>query len=460
MADYQLVIIGAGLSGLAAGIRAARFGHSTLILEQHHRPGGLNSWYHRQGHLLETGLHAMTNFAPASQRHAPLNLLFRQLKLSRKQFIARQQFGSEIVFPGTRLRFANDPEVLTECIGAVFPQSLVAFQKLVAAVKAHDPFTPAPWRSARRFVSSFIRERLLVDMLLLPLMVYGNACEHDMDLNQFVIMFRAVFLEGFFRPEATMREFLAMLVEHFAALGGDLQLRARVRRLVTEAGHVQSVELENGERIRARVVLSTAGIPATAHFIGWELPLEEYTGRMSFMETIALLPSAVMEERSRGRTIIFFNTREQFHYRRPREAVDTSWGVICFPDQFQGRHRQPLSQIRVTSAANATWWNRQDQGSYQEAKTRWSARSVAAAEKIVGNYQSDIVYGDCFTPRTIARFTAKAAGAVYGSPRKIQDGRTPWENLFIAGTDQGFLGIVGAMLSGVTIVNEQVFRLI
>ena len=54
MADYQLVIIGAGLSGLAAGIRAARFGTKTLIVEQHHRAGGLNSWYTFHGHLLET----------------------------------------------------------------------------------------------------------------------------------------------------------------------------------------------------------------------------------------------------------------------------------------------------------------------------------------------------------------------------------------------------------------------
>ena len=44
IADVQLVIIGGGLSGIAAGIRAARFGLDTLILEQHTIPGGLNSY--------------------------------------------------------------------------------------------------------------------------------------------------------------------------------------------------------------------------------------------------------------------------------------------------------------------------------------------------------------------------------------------------------------------------------
>ncbi|MCI5161022.1 MAG: FAD-dependent oxidoreductase, partial [Candidatus Electrothrix sp. AX5] len=105
MADYQLIIIGGGLSGLAAGIRSARFGQKTLIVEGHSLPGGLNSYYYRQGYLLETGLHAMTNFAAQGSKHAPLNRLFRQLKLSRKKFITHEQLGSEVIFPQASLQF-------------------------------------------------------------------------------------------------------------------------------------------------------------------------------------------------------------------------------------------------------------------------------------------------------------------------------------------------------------------
>jgi hypothetical protein len=39
---------------------------------------------------------------------------------------------------------------------------------------------------------------------------------------------------------------------------------------------------------------------------------------------------------------------------------------------------------------------------------------------------------------------------------KIRDGRTPLANLYLAGTDQGFLGIVGAMLSGISMANFHV----
>jgi len=57
---------------------------------------------------------------------------------------------------------------------------------------------------------------------------------------------------------------------------------------------------------------------------------------------------------------------------------------------------------------------------------------------------------------TIERFTAKKEGAIYGCPDKIKDGNIGYDNLFLAGTDQGFLGIVGAMLSGVSMVNQHI----
>ena len=82
--------------------------------------------------------------------------------------------------------------------------------------------------------------------------------------------------------------------------------------------------------------------------------------------------------------------------------------------------------------------------------------SLAVAEKILGNFAEDIVYRDTFTPLTIERFTAKKEGAIYGNPSKIKDGDIGYDNLFLAGTDQGFLGIVGAMLSGVSIINQHI----
>ena len=46
-AHYDAVIIGAGMSGLAAAVRLGMFGRKVLVLERHNAPGGLNSFYAR-----------------------------------------------------------------------------------------------------------------------------------------------------------------------------------------------------------------------------------------------------------------------------------------------------------------------------------------------------------------------------------------------------------------------------
>ena len=59
---------------------------------------------------------------------------------------------------------------------------------------------------------------------------------------------------------------------------------------------------------------------------------------------------------------------------------------------------------------------------------------------------------------TVKRFTSHINGAIYGAQGKVKDGRTPYENLFLCGTDQGFLGIVGALLSGISMANLHLLR--
>ena len=76
----------------------------------------------------------------------------------------------------------------------------------------------------------------------------------------------------------------------------------------------------------------------------------------------------------------------------------------------------------------------------------------------LAGFQQDIQFTDTFTPRTIKKFTNHENGALYGSPTKKRSGMTNYKNLFIAGTDQGYVGIVGAMLGGIAVANNQILK--
>ncbi len=96
---YDTVIIGAGMSGLAAGIRLAHYDQSVCILERHWTIGGLNSFYRMNGRNYDVGLHALTNYTAKGTKKGPLARLLKQLRLRHEDFQLAPQTGSAIRFP-------------------------------------------------------------------------------------------------------------------------------------------------------------------------------------------------------------------------------------------------------------------------------------------------------------------------------------------------------------------------
>jgi phytoene dehydrogenase-like protein len=96
---------------------------------------------------------------------------------------------------------------------------------------------------------------------------------------------------------------------------------------------------------------------------------------------------------------------------------------------------------------------------YKAAKQHWYERSVAAVTPAhLPDFRPSVQLVDMFTPRTITHFTGHEGGAVYGSPKKSRTGETGVKGLTLMGTDQGFLGIIGAALSGISMANRWVLK--
>ncbi|OYV46684.1 MAG: phytoene dehydrogenase, partial [Verrucomicrobia bacterium 21-51-4] len=172
---YEAIIIGAGLSGLAAAIRTAIAGKKVLLIERHNAPGGLNSFYSIAGRKYDVGLHALTNFAPKGAPGAPLTKILRQLRLRYEDLQLREQLRSSIVFGATRLDFSNDLALLQDEVAREFSNSIDAFNRMIAALPAFDAVGPKERSLSARAVLAdyFWRDPLLVEMLLAPVMYYG-----------------------------------------------------------------------------------------------------------------------------------------------------------------------------------------------------------------------------------------------------------------------------------------------
>ncbi len=456
---YDTIIIGAGMSGLAAGIRLAMFDQRVCVLERHTTIGGLNSFYRLRGRDYDVGLHALTNITPKGTKKGPLAKLLRQLRMSWDDFAISSQLGSKIIFPGVQLRFDNDIALLRSEVKNEFPDQVDNFDRLISEIADFDDLgSDEQHISARVRVAEIISDPLLVEMLFCPLMFYGSAREQDMDWGQFSIMFRSIFLEGLGRPHAGVRLILKQLVRKYRELGGELKLRAGVKEIVVDGGHATGVILESGEQLEARRVLSSAGWNETMRLCDDGQPVTlRQSGRLSFCETIASLDLQPQELGHRA-TVTFFNDSNKFQWSVPEGPCDVRSGVICSPNNFAYDEALDLGTMRITALANFDYWHGLDQRQYQLEKLRWYERITASAVRFVPDYRSRVLDTDMFTPQTIVRFTGHDNGAVYGAPEKQLNGCTHLPNLFICGTDQGFVGIIGSILSGISMANQHCLR--
>ena len=472
---YDVAIIGAGMSGLAAGIRLAHFGKRVCIFERHNAVGGLNSFYSIAGRKFDVGLHAMTNFVRPGVKGTPLTKLLRQLRIEREEFALCEQKQSRVAFGPqgeASLRFTNDFAVLEGEVAENFPRQIDGFRQLVALVRTHDDVSlDAQPVSAREVVRRHITDPLLEDMLFCPLMYYGSATERDMEFGQFTIMFKALFLEGFARPFEGVRVILRVLLEKYRAAGGERRMKCGVRQIIARGGRAAALVLDDGAEITADHIISSAGAPETEALLSDQSRTENQKskippGPLSFVENIAILNRQPAELGWGSDTIVFFNDSTRFDYARPAAPVDPRSGVICIPNNFDfgADHVLPEGIFRVTCLANYARWAHLPEEAYRAAKQHWFAEVQRSAQRFLppltppAALTAATIATDMFTPRTITHFTGHLGGAIYGSPVKNRQGRTALANLYLCGTDQGFLGIVGAMLSGISMANYHILQ--
>jgi phytoene dehydrogenase-like protein len=475
---YDVAIIGAGMAGLAAGIRLAHFGKKVCIFERHNASGGLNSFYSIDGRKYDVGLHAMTNFVRAGVKGTPLTKLLRQLRIERDEFALCEQKRSRVAF-GPRgdvsLTFTNDFSVFESEVARQFPAQIDGFRRLVALIRTYDDVSlGAQPESARAVLRRHLTDPLLEDMLFCPVMYYGSATEHDMEFGQFVIMFKALFLEGFARPLDGVRVIIRILLDKYRQAGGERRMKCGVQRIVTRDGHATALVLDNGAEVTATHVISTVGAPETERLCDPQFEISNLksqmtvhpVGRLSYAETITVLDRQPAALGWGDDTIVFFNDSEQFTYASSEAQVDARSGVICIPNNFDyGDGLQlPEGLFRCTCLASYDRWVNLPEDHYRADKARWYAEIQKSAQRFLPALPSPdaltraTLATDMFTPRTITKFTGHLGGAIYGSPKKIRDGRTAIDNLYIAGTDQGFLGIIGAMLSGISMANFHILQ--
>ena len=465
---YDVAIIGAGLSGLSAALRLAMFDKKVLLLEKHYVVGGLNSFYAKGGKKFDVGLHALTNYpSEDSGKKSPLLKLCRQLRIPLDSLQLKEQSFSRIMFPEKEIQFSNHfPSFLTE-INEKFPKSSDAFGKLLKKMEEFPAYSvDAPELSTRGILKDSGIEPLLAEMLLCPTCYYGSAQHDDIDFPTFVMLFDAIFRQGLARPEQGIRAILDPLCQRLKELGVERRMNTGVSKFHVRDDQITEIELESGEYVIADQIISTCGVIETESLLSSDYQSESQskTGDFTIIESISVMQGKPRDLNWKE-TVVFFNDSAKFDYVCPKDPVDLRSGVICIPENYNSANDPTDFKLRITHPANFSYWSSLSNEEYVNEKEKYEdlifqngLRHISNKQESKDEIASRILLRDTFTPKTIKRFTSHENGTLYGSPTKSRNGSTKLKNLFLAGTDQGYIGIVGAMLGGIAVANNQILR--
>lgn len=285
MSDYT-VVIGAGLSGLAAADRLKVAGKKVVVLESTERPGGRVVHLSHKGDMAEAGAQG---FHSGSYGYAHTLGLIDRFGLS-KDLIPQvnQQAGylnrqGELVYPIGNLGLAKLLGVRGTVDFAWFVAKYLVSMKKFSLYETHRNIPAYDNVSTAKEFSWAGRQ--FTDYVLKPAAhaMVGTDLEHT-NLYHFLNLMKLVSTT----KVSTLRKGNSSLAEAIAA-SLDVRYRSEVRKLVCKDGRVTGVQLEDGSAVDADHVIVACPIGAAARIMP-----DEFVAQREFLAGFPNIPMTLV----------------------------------------------------------------------------------------------------------------------------------------------------------------------
>jgi phytoene desaturase len=286
----DVVVIGAGVGGLAVAARLAARGRRVVLCEQAETVGGKLGVHEQDGFSFDTGPSLVTLPYLLDELLAAVGIERREvLDLRRLDPIARYRFGD-----GTWFDAPADESAFEEAVESLRPGNARQWRAFYARAEriwnaTHGPFLESPLAGGWDLVRQSVRVHDLVTIA--PHRTLRSLAEHYLDdprLVAFVDRYATYtgsdprrapaalasvpYAErhfGAWYVDGGLRRIADVLLARCEALGVDVRTRTDVVEVVVRSGRAVGVALRDGTHIDARTVIANAD---AAHLYGDLVP--------------------------------------------------------------------------------------------------------------------------------------------------------------------------------------------
>jgi len=495
--EFDVVVIGAGLGGLSCAAFLAKQGLRVAVFEQHYQAGGYCHSFRRGPYTFDAAIEYIGCCGKEQHVWNALNLIGAERFVT---FAEMDPDGfDQCYFPRHKIAICKDLDRYRERLVALFPRERQGLQAYFSTLtKIWEEFHagrvgmflwklkrfPSVCPTLRRSVGKTLADLLdsTIKSKSLRAILAAQSGDYALPPSQADLIVHATtvmhFHGGAYYPHGGVQSLPDGIVRALALHGGRLTLRQGVRRIQVKGDRVVGVELENGEGIRAKVVISNADPKKTL---------------LEMLDGNALPPRWTSRLRKAQYSLSSFQVYLGVKLDLERLGLKAANYWLCpsydfekvYQYLFQGGIPKKRAYVLVTSPSlkdpsktlaplgshvlkivtpiahdRFVNWERTRLGrrgaDYKAFKDRFAEILIDQAEELIPGFRSHIECRVVGTPLTNIAYTRATQGAMYGFARTPQQSgplglspRTGIRGLYLTGTSVYYPGVLGALASGI-----------
>ncbi len=440
MAEKSVIIIGAGLSGLATGIYAQMNGYRTRIFEHHSQPGGVASHWKRKGYLIDGGIHFVMGYKPGTALYET----YRELGVvPSTRFVEMNTWGRYVnEASGKGITITRDLDRFAADLRALSPKDAAAVDDLLSGIRAFQgigmsdvglskpPELTKPWDQVKMMWQMRRVLKYFGGKYNRPMAEYSQSvndpwlheCIENLFLPEvpvwFVFMTLALFADGQLGLlEGGCQDFVGVLEKRYLDLGGQVTYKATVDKILTENNCAIGIRLRDGGEHRADAVISAADGHSTifdmleGRYISKEI--RERYDTWKLFRPLMMISYGVAAEYPDEPSLVSYKLAEPIRVGSQKTAfffVRLFNYSPCFAPNGK-------TVVQVGFDADWDYWNalqKCDRSQYDAEKDEWASRVLERLESHFPGIAGKVKVTDVATPYTMWRYTLNHRGAWEG----------------------------------------------
>ncbi|SEI72109.1 Flavin containing amine oxidoreductase [Dyadobacter koreensis] len=481
--EYDFVIIGSGLGGLACAYILASEGYSVMVLEKNHQIGGHLQVYSRDKAIFDTGVHYVGSMNKGENLYQFFKYfgILDKMKFKRldddKFDVIRFDDGFEYAygqgyeeFQKNMIGYFPDEKeaILTYCKKIKDTCKKFPLYNLEVSGENYQMDSSIMELNAYEYIASITKNERLRNVLAGSNQLYAGVKEMTPFYVHALIM--NSYLSGAYKFIDGGSQIAIQLSKGIRNFGGEILKRKKVVAAeYNEAGEVSAVVLENGEKFRAKQYISNIHPAVTIDIFGEHRFLQVYRNRIKNLKN------------SISTFLVHFsfheNAFEYLNYNIYQHHIEDVWGgveydketwpqtyFICTP--FISKHKkyaESMSIMTYMDADETARWSetmhtvaepgKRGEG-YEEFKKQKEEQVIRRVEEVFPGIREKIKAVHSASPLTFRDYIGNKDGSLYGvmknsaSPTRTQiNTKTRIPNLHLTGQNISMHGILGVTVS-------------